>query len=191
MGLVGRRLLSSLSLAGFVLIAGCAPPPAISLQVVAVYDAVDPFDNLPGKLTATEIRTAATTPIRLWLVVGDFQGIGYWHPWAAQAARYPAGDPRAEGAIRVLPLVSGETMRDRLVEWDGTRLTLVYAAEETSLPVTKFEATMSVSNNLDGTSTITWSAVFDAAEGTSDDQAIAAVQEFFAAGLDALTALSS
>jgi len=191
MGLVGRRLLSSLASAGLVLIAGCAPPPAISLRVVAVYDAFNPFDNLPGKLTVTEIRSAATTPNRMWRVVGDFQGIGSWHPWAAQSARFYEGDPRAEGAIRVLPLASGGSMRDRLVEWDGTRLTLRYAAEITDLPVTKFEATLKVSNNLDGTSTITWSAIFDAAEGTSDDQAVAAVQEFFAAGLDALTALSS
>ena len=107
-----------------------------------------------------------------------------------QAARYPQGDPRAEGAIGVLPLVSGGSMRDRLVEWDGTRKTLRYVTEDSDLPVTKFEATLSVSNNLDGTSAISWSAIFDAAEGTSDDQAIAAVEEFMAAGLDALTALS-
>jgi hypothetical protein len=81
-------------------------------------------------------------------------------------------------------------MRDRLVEWDGTRKTLRYVTEDSDLPVTKFEATLSVSNNLDGTSAISWSAIFDAAEGTSDDQAIAAVEEFMAAGLDALTALS-
>jgi hypothetical protein len=88
-----------------------------------------------------------------------------------------------------LPLVSGESMRDRLVDWDGTRLTLRYASEDTHLPVTKFEATLEVTNNLDGTSTVFWSAIFDATEGTSDDQAIAAVREFFATGLDALAAL--
>ena len=60
---------------------------------------------------------------------------------------------------------------------------------ETVLPVTKFEATMSVTNNLDGTSSITWSAVFDA-DGVEDDQAMAAVQEFLAAGLDNLAALA-
>jgi mxaD protein len=190
MGHIGHRLFFFAALAGLVVIAGCAPPPAISMRIVAVYDAVNLFDRKPGKLTVTEIRTAATTPNRVWAVVGDFRGIGSWHPWAAQPARYPQGDPRAEGATRVLPLVSGGSMRDRLLEWDGTRMTLRYAAEDGDLSVTKFEATMRVTNNLNGTSNISWSAIFDAAEGTSEEQAIAEVQEFFAAGLDALTALS-
>ena len=190
MGLVGRRLLHTAALAGLILVVGCAPPQAITTRVIAVYDAVNPFDNKPGKLTAWEFRTAATTPNRMWAVVGDFRGIGSWHPLVAQPARYTVGDPRTEGAVRILPLVSGESMRDRLVDWDGTHLTLRYASEDTYLPVTKFEATLEVTNNLDGTSTVSWSAIFDATEGTSDDQAIAAVQEFFATGLDALAALS-
>ena len=189
MGLVGSRLLHTAALAGLIFVVGCAPPQAITTRVVAVYNAVNPVDNKPGKLTATEIRTAATNPNRMWAVVGDFRGIGSWHPLVAQPARYTVGDPRTEGAVRILPLVSGESMRDRLVDWDGTRLTLRYASEDTHLPVTKFEATLEVTNNLDGTSTVSWSAIFDATEGTSDDQAIAAVQEFFATGLDALAAL--
>ena len=194
MGLVGSRLLHTAALAGLIFVVGCAPPQAITTRVVAVYDAVNPFDNRPGKLTAWEFRTAATNPNRMWAVVGDFRGIGSWHPLAAQPAQfrgrpYTVGDPRTEGAVRILPLVSGESMRDRLVDWDGTHLTLRYASEDTHLPVTKFEATLEVTNNLDGTSTVFWSAIFDATEGTSDDQAIAAVQEFFATGLDALAAL--
>jgi mxaD protein len=185
MGLVGRRLLHTAALAGLILVFGCAPPQAITTRVIAVYS----WPAIPGKLTATEIRTAATNPNRMWAVVGDFRGIGSWHPLVAQPVRMYHRWSEAEGTVRILPLVSGESMRDRLVDWDGTRLTLRYASEVTHLPVTKFEATLEVTNNLDGTSTVSWSAIFDATEGTSDDQAIAAVQEFFATGLDALAAL--
>lgn len=180
MGPVGRRPLLAAGLAGLVLVAGCAPPPAISNRVVAAVEAINPFDNQPGKLSATEIRTANMTANRAWALVGDFRGIGIWHPLAAQSARYTQADPRMEGAIRVLPLTTGGTMVDELLEWDGTRKTMRYSGVETVLPVTKFEATMSVTNNLDGTSSITWSAVFDA-DGVEDDQAMAAVQEFLAA----------
>jgi hypothetical protein len=86
MGLVGSRLLHTAALAGLIFVVGCAPPQAITTRVVAVYNAVNPFDNKPGKLTATEIRTAATNPNRMWAVVGDFRGIGSWHPLAAQPA---------------------------------------------------------------------------------------------------------
>ena len=189
MGPVGRRPLLAAGLAGLVLVAGCAPPPAISNRVVAAVEAINPFDNQPGKLSATEIRTANMTANRAWALVGDFRGIGIWHPLAAQSARYTQADPRMEGAIRVLPLTTGGTMVDELLEWDGTRKTMRYSGVETVLPVTKFEATMSVTNNLDGTSSITWSAVFDA-DGVEDDQAMAAVQEFLAAGLDNLAALA-
>ena len=156
MGPVGRRPLLAAGLAGLVLVAGCAPSPAISNRVVAAVEAINLFDNQPGKLSATEIRTANMTANRAWALVGDFRGIGIWHPLAAQSARYTQADPRMEGAIRVLPLTTGGTMVDELLEWDG--------------------------HNLDGTSSITWSAVFDA-DGVEDDQAMAAVQEFLAAGL--------
>ena len=133
MGPVGRRPLLAAGLAGLVLVAGCAPPPAISNRVVAAVEAINPFDNQPGKLSATEIRTANMTANRAWALVGDFRGIGIWHPLAAQSARYTQADPRMEGAIRVLPLTTGGTMVDELLEWDGTRKTMRYSGVETVL----------------------------------------------------------
>lgn len=185
---MGSRTLFSVALAALVLVAGCAPPAAISDRVKTSIDFINPFDNKPGKLAVTEIRLVATNPNRLWALVGDFRAIGAWHPWAAQQARYTDMDPRTEGAIRVLPVTGGGVMRDRLLGWDGTRKSIRYAAEITTLPVAKFETTMTVTNNLDGTSTVDWSAIFDA-EGVSDDQAAAAVQEFLSAGLDNLAVM--
>lgn len=120
--------------------------------------------------------------------MGDFGAMHVWHPWATRPSRLMATDSRTPGARRVQQIIENGEIQDRLIEWDGTRKTLRYATDSTTLPVTNFESTLSVTNNLDGTSTVTWLATYEAAEGAATADATAAVEDFLRVGLQGIVA---
>ncbi|MGH7716139.1 MAG: SRPBCC family protein, partial [Vulcanimicrobiaceae bacterium] len=77
----------------------------------------------------------------------------------------------------------GSTQVERLLASDAKRRTCRYAIESTPMPVRNYVGALRVEDNCDGTSTVTWSAHFDAAE---DGDATEMVRGFPKAGVDRL-----
>jgi len=116
----------------------------------------------------------------LWEKIGDFCGIGKWHPAIEKC------ELSAEGKTRTLSLKGGGTIVEALVKMDPAARSYTYSIVSGPLPVANYTSTISVA--VDGAgSTVTWVGKYDA-KGASDADAIKTIDGVYDAGLKALTA---
>lgn len=148
----------------------------------------------PTPQKAEEAVTIAASPDTVWTVVGDFAGIGNWHP-LVEAVK--AGSGNNVGGERILVLEKGE-ITDSLDQYDAAARSYGYRlAKENveALPVSFYTAVLTVTDAGGGKSNVVWSARFYRgdtgnfpAEGLDDEAAVAAMTDFFRRGLDGLKA---
>ena len=122
---------------------------------------------------------------KVWVTIGDFCGIATWHP-AVETCELGEKD----GAkIRTLTLKDGGgTIVEELVEWDDAKHSYTYKILEPGpLPVADYTATLSTKEDDDGGAGIKWVGTF-AAKGVSDEEAKAAIEGVYKAGIDAILA---
>lgn len=117
---------------------------------------------------------------RLWQRIGAFGAVGDWHPMLSRVDRQ--GD-RPGAVVRTAHGKDGSTQVERLLEFDAKRHAYRYAIESTPMPVRDYGGELRVDGNGDGTSTVTWSARFENAEG---GDATEMVRGFLKAGVDRL-----
>ena len=116
----------------------------------------------------------------LWEKIGDFCGIGKWHPAIEKC------ELSADGKTRTLSLKGGGTIVEALVKMDPAARLYTYSIVSGPLPVANYTSTISVA--VDGAgSTVTWVGKYDA-KGASDADAIKTIDGVYDAGLKALTA---
>jgi len=116
----------------------------------------------------------------LWEKIGDFCGIGKWHPALEKC------ELSADGKTRTLSLKGGGTIVEALVKMDPAARFYTYSIVSGPLPVANYTSTISVA--VDGAgSTVTWVGKYDA-KGASDADAIKTIDGVYDAGLKALTA---
>ena len=116
----------------------------------------------------------------LWEKIGDFCGIGKWHPAIEKC------ELSADGKTRTLSLKGGGTIVEALVKMDPAARFYTYSIVSGPLPVANYTSTISVA--VDGAgSTVTWVGKYDA-KGASDADAIKTIDGVYDAGLKALTA---
>lgn len=122
-------------------------------------------------------RTAEieAAPAAAWAAVGDFCGIGTWHP-AVESCTLSEGD-----MVRTLALVGGGTIVERQTGRDDAAMRYGYAILESPLPVANYESTISVAPNGSG-SLLTWTGQFDAKDAT-DEEAAGVIAGIYEAGL--------
>ena len=146
----------------------------------------------PQKIAQTV--TIKASPDAVWKVVGDFGGIGSWHPDVAKAE---ATGGNAEGATRKVTLKSGGTLVEGLDEWKGPERTYSYRMSDpdlTALPVSSYSATLTVTPDGDG-SKVEWMGRFyrgdtgnEPPDNLSDEAGREAMNRYFADGLKGLKA---
>jgi len=111
----------------------------------------------------------------VWGLIGNFHGLGQWHPAVAESIRETAGGEE----FRLLKIAGGGEILEHLV--GKTSHSYTYAIIRSPLPVAHYEAKIEANTAGAGTE-ITWSSSFTAtAEGA--DGVIAGIYD---AGLDAL-----
>jgi hypothetical protein len=115
-----------------------------------------------------------------WKAIGDFCGIGNWHPAIAKCEI----SNRDGATFRMLTLKGGGEVFEKKTAWDDVGRSYSYTIEESPLPVANYGATVSVAPNGSG-STIVWTAHFDA-KGATDAKAAEVIGGIFDAGLGAL-----
>jgi hypothetical protein len=110
----------------------------------------------------------------LWSVIRRFDALPDWHPDIASSKITDGANPSAPGAIRVLTGTDGGTYTERLVALDDARRALTYEIVDAPLPVRGYRSTVQVQPVADtGGSFLTWHATFDAAEGSTPEEASA------------------
>ncbi|MBH0238143.1 SRPBCC family protein [Methylobrevis albus] len=118
-----------------------------------------------------------------WSAIGDFCGIAAWHPAVAKCTL-----SEKDGAtFRTLDLNGGGSILEKLESWSDAEHKYTYSIVESPLPVANYVSTLSTKADDDGGAGIRWTGTFDA-KGATDDEAKAAIEGIYAAGLDGLLA---
>lgn len=138
-----------------------------------------------GDLSVLRSAATAASPNKVWSIIGDFSGIADWHPAVASVRM----EERDGESVRVLSLNGGGTLVERLVAWDDDQRRYTYAILEGPLPVDRYQSTLSVSAEGEG-SRIEWRGTFDA-KGASNDEATGVIGGIYESGLAALVEASS
>ena len=138
--------------------------------------------------------TIRASPEAVWKVVGDFGGIGSWHP---DVAKVEAAGGNAEGGVRKVTLKAGGTLVEGLDEWTGLERTYSYRMSEpdlAALPVSSYSATLAVTPDGDGAK-VEWMGRFyrgdtgnEPPNNLSDEAGREAMNRYFDDGLKGLKA---
>jgi hypothetical protein len=127
-------------------------------------------------------------PAKVWAIVKDFGNMQNWHP-AVESDKLETKDG---ATFRLLTLKGGGTIYERLKSSDDADMKLKYEIIEGVLPVTDYNATMTVKAGPGaGETTVVWMARFyrkyrlnpPIPAGEDDESAINAITGVFDAGL--------
>lgn len=99
----------------------------------------------------------------VWRLVRDFDGLASWHP-AIEASEIEPGARATEvGAVRVLTLADGATVREWLVHLDDTERSYTYDIVESPFPIRSYRSTIRVAPvTATGDAFVEWWCRYDA-----------------------------
>lgn len=124
----------------------------------------------------------------VWRLVRNFDGLPEWHP-AIATSRLESGTADGVGAVRVLELADGGTVRERLVALDDAARTYTYDILDSPFAVRFYRSTIRVTPvTASGETFVDWWCEYDADaahEAELDETFRAGV---YAAGIDGLGA---
>jgi mxaD protein len=95
----------------------------------------------------------------VWEQVKDFDRLDKWHPAVVKDV-IVKGENNVVGAVRLLTLSDGGTIREKLLAYDGKGYAMKYAILEGVLPVTSYVSTIKVEPTGKDTCKVTWSGTF-------------------------------
>jgi mxaD protein len=127
---------------------------------------------------------------KVWTVVKEFNGLNTWHPAVAKD-EIVEGTNDAVGAVRLLTLKGGGTIKEKLLAYDDAGHSMKYEIVEGVLPVSHYSSTIAVKANGEGKSTMTWTGHYkrkntgdDPSDKENDKTAQDAVAGVYQGGLD-------
>ncbi|GJE56133.1 MULTISPECIES: SRPBCC family protein [Methylobacterium] len=132
-------------------------------------------------LEVVKAITVAAPPDKVWDTIGNFCGIGDWHPAIENCeASMQDGKP-----IRKLTLKGGGgTIVETELSRSDDKMSYSYAILDGPLPVAGYISTLAVTPGGEG-SRVTWFGVFEA-KGADDAKATATIAGIYEAGLASL-----
>jgi mxaD protein len=161
---------------------------ALALTVLASGYSVAAAPELHVHKTVT-INASAD---KVWNLVKDFNGLNNWHPAVAKDD-IVEGTNNTVGAVRLLSLKGGGTIKEKLLAFDATGHSFRYAIVEGVLPVSNYTSHLSVKPAGAGKSTVTWSGKFqrkntgdNPGDSENDKTAVDTVTGVYQGGLDNL-----
>jgi mxaD protein len=129
---------------------------------------------------------------KVWKAVMSFDALNTWHP-AVAADQIVEGTNDTVGAVRVLTLKGGGTIKEKLLAFDPAHRKFRYAIVEGVLPVSDYTSTLSVASAGKGKSTVTWSGHFkrknvgdNPADNENDKTAVDTITGVYQGGLQNL-----
>jgi hypothetical protein len=127
----------------------------------------------------------AATPDKIWAVVGDFNGLGEWHPMVPPSTIEGGGDANTPGAVRAFAIDGDVLSREELITYDASAHRMEYKLIQAPLPIADYHATFEVRPHPDG-SEVVWSARYDGADEVVPDVEAIFAEGTYGAGLAAL-----
>jgi mxaD protein len=129
---------------------------------------------------------------KVWDLSKDFGGLNNWHPALASDA-IVEGTDNTVGAVRLLTLKGGGTIKEKLLAYNAAGRTFKYAILEGVIPVSDYTSTFVVTSAGKGKSSVTWSGRFkrknvgaNPADNENDKAAVDAINGVYQSGLDNL-----
>ena len=132
----------------------------------------------------------------VWRAAKAFNGLNSWHPAVAKD-EIVEGENDTAGAVRLLTLKDGGTIKEKLLSFDEAGRTFKYSIIEGVLPVSDYTSTFTVVPAGKGKTLVTWSGRFKRknpgehpAESENDKTAVDTIGAVYRAGLDNLKKLA-
>src|SRR5271168_4528790 len=94
-------------------------------------------------LTTSKTITIDASASKVWNAVKDFNGLNTWHP-AVATDEIVEGKNNTVGAVRLLTLKGGGTIKEKLLAFNSAGRTFKYAIVEGVLPVSDYTSTLVV-----------------------------------------------
>lgn len=136
--------------------------------------------------------TIAAPADKVWDAVKNFNELNTWHP-AVATDEIVSGTNNTPGAVRLLTLKGGGTIKEKLLEFDATGHRYRYSIVEGVIPVTHYSSSLVVTSIANDKTLVTWSGRFkrknlgDApADNENDAAATDAITGVYQSGLDNL-----
>jgi mxaD protein len=143
-------------------------------------------------LHVTKTITIDASASKVWNASKDFNGLATWHP-ALASDEIVEGTNNSVGAVRLLTLKGGGTIKEKLLAFSGPNRTFKYAIVEAVIPVSDYTSTFAVKSLGKGKSSITWSGRFkrkdvgaNPSDKENDQAATDAITGVYSSGLDNL-----
>ena len=118
-----------------------------------------------------------------WKLIGGFNALPDWHPGVEKS------ELEDGGKVRRLSLMGGGEIVERLERASDDERVYSYTIESGPLPVQGYRSTIRVKEE-GGKATVEWSSEFTPS-GASEQDAVAAIQGVYQAGLDNLRKMFS
>jgi mxaD protein len=129
---------------------------------------------------------------KVWAAAMNFDGLNTWHPAVAKDA-IVEGTNNTVGAVRLLTLQDGGTIKEKLLGFDAAGHRFRYAIVEGVIPVSHYTSSFVVKSVAPAKSSVTWSGHFKRkdlsatpAEKANDKTAVDTIAGVYQAGLDNL-----
>jgi mxaD protein len=136
--------------------------------------------------------TIAAPADKVWEASKNFNGLNTWHP-ALASDELVSGSNNTVGAVRLLTLKGGGTIKEKLLAFDDTGHRYRYSIVEGVLPVSHYSSNFVVSSLGANKTLVTWSGRFkrkdlgDAPADKEDDKtATDTISGVYQSGLDNL-----
>lgn len=160
---------------------------------------------LTASLFASGVSLAAAPPLqvkrsvtikapadKVWDTVKNFNGLNTWHP-ALASDEIVSGTNNTVGAVRLLTLKGGGTIKEKLLQFDDTGHRFRYSILEGVIPVSHYTSSLVVSSLGKDKTLVTWSGRFKRknlgdtpADNENDKAATDAITGVYQSGLDNL-----
>ncbi len=146
----------------------------------------------PSRQKVTREIAVKAPAVMVWDLISDFCSIAEWHPAVVDCEGDGGKEP---GATRVLTIgePGGPQIHEELQKFDHDKMTYKYKITQTDntvTPVTTYSAFLSVSDDGNGGSTVTWRGGFyraypnnDPPPELNDEAAVNAVTAIYESGL--------
>lgn len=143
-------------------------------------------------LHASNTVTIDASAYKVWHTARDFNALNTWHPGVA-SDEIVEGSNNVVGAVRVLTLKGGGTVKEKLLAFDDKGHSFKYAIVESVLPLSNYTSTFLVKSLGKGKSSVTWSGRFkrkntadNPGEKENDKAAVDTARSIYGGGLDSL-----
>jgi mxaD protein len=143
-------------------------------------------------LTTSKSITIEAPASKVWNLTKDFNALNTWHP-ALASDEIVEGKNNHVGAVRVLTLKGGGTIKEKLLAYDAKSRSFKYAIVEGVIPVSHYTSTFVVKSAGKNKSTVVWTGHFkrkntgeNPGDTENDKTAVDTVNGVYQGGLDNL-----